>query len=230
MLHFGRVKKLHGARVLRDIANEDCEEWLPESWNKTNKSAAKYGRHLKRAWNIARDVSVVHRHGFVFLISYFEYVVEPILHNAPWEIEYFRPVLDRAYEVLYTEQPKLWGSGCYDYDQKHTMLRPIMEAFGEPLTSTYEHSWVKHRYSVNNIEDSVDFYETLKAKIMVNYQRVLDRPKTEQMQRKLTRLAQLLLKDKMKYLTYLVDTPEKRHQVWAGCVVEAANLQGYRVY
>lgn len=228
MLRFGKVKKIHRARVLRDIANENHEEWLPESWNKTKKSAIKYGMQLNKAWDIARDPSVVHKLGFVFLISYFEYVVEPILHNAPWEIEYFRPVLDRAYEVLYTKQHKLWGSGYYTFDQKHTMIRPIIEAFGERMIPTYEHSWVSHRYSLKEIGKQVDFYEEIEAKARVNHKRVLDRTKD---MTKLTKLARVLLKDRMKYLSpYRIDTPEKCKQIWSECVVEAANLNGYRLY
>lgn len=227
MLHYGKVKKLHRARVLRDIANENHEEWLPESWNKSKKSAMKYGKHLNRVWNIARDPSVVHKHGVIFLISYFEYVMEPILHNAPWEIEYFRTVLDKAYEVLYTKQDK-WGHACYTFDQKHTMIRPIVEAFGESLMSTHEHSWVSHRYSIKAIEKQVDLCERIEKKTRVKYHMVLDRTKD---MGELNELARLLLKDRMKYLSpYRIDTPEKCKQIWCECVVEAANLKGYRLY
>jgi hypothetical protein len=228
MLHFGKVKKLHRARVLRDIANENHEEWLPESWNKSKKSAIKYGKQLNRVWNIARDPSVVHKHGFIFLISYFEYVMEPILHNAPWEIEYFRTVLDKAYEVLYTKQHKLWGHACYTFDQKHTMIRPIIEAFGESLIPTHEHSWVSHRYSLKAIEKQVDLCERIEKKTMVKYQMVLDRTKD---MGELNELARHLLKGRIEYLSpYRIDTPEKCKQIWCECVVEAANLKGYRLY
>jgi hypothetical protein len=157
MFHLGKVRKLDTRRVLRDIANEREDEWLPESWNKTKTSPFKYGQSLRRAWEVNLDPCVVYEYGFVFLISYFQHVVAPILHNEPWEAEYFEPVLNRAYELLYTKVSAGLGRGLYDYDQKHTMIRPIMEAFAEagmfvPMPHPAEYiDWVSDRYSVKDL-------------------------------------------------------------------------------
>jgi len=157
MFHLGKVRKLDTRRVLRDIANEREDEWLPESWNKTKKSPTKYGQSLMKAWEVDVDPHVVYEYGFVFLISYFQHVVEPILHNDPWEAEYFEPVLNRAYEFLYTDVSAGHGRGLYDYDQKHTMIRPIIEAFAEagmfvPMPHPPECiDWVSDRFSIKAI-------------------------------------------------------------------------------
>lgn len=155
MFHLGKARKLDTRRVLRDIANEREDEWLPEPWNKTKKSATKYGQSLRKAWQVEVDPRVVYERGFLFLISYFQHVVAPILHNEPWEVEYFEPVLNRAYEFLYTKVSA--GRGCYDYDQKHTMIRPIMEAFAEagmfvPMPHPSEYiDWVSAKISIKDL-------------------------------------------------------------------------------
>lgn len=155
MFHLGNVRKLDTRRVLRDIANEREDERLPESWNKRRESA--WRKRLRKAWEVDVDPHVVNECGFVFLISYFQHVVAPILHNEPWEAEYFEPVLNRAYDFLYTDVSAGHGRGLYDYDQKHTMIRPIMEAFAEagmfvPMPHPSEYiDWVSDRFSIKAI-------------------------------------------------------------------------------
>ena len=161
MFHLGKVRKLHKGRVLRDIANESQEEWLPESWNKTKKSAMKYGKQIKQAWDLAVDPSIVHKYSIVFLASYFHHIVAPILHNEPWQAEYFEPVLERAYEVLYT---KVFVR--YDYDQKYSMVKPIFEAFAEagmyvPMPHPSKCAWKRGIYSIHRLKEEICFQQTV---------------------------------------------------------------------
>jgi hypothetical protein len=130
MLHFGKVRKLNTTRVLRDIANESRIEWLPECWNKTKKNPTKYGKQLKMAWNLAQNPSIVEKYEIRFLVSYFHHVVSPILHNEPWQAEYFEPVLQRAFEILYTNVFIQFARN-YDYEEKYSMLKPLFEAFAD---------------------------------------------------------------------------------------------------
>jgi len=230
MFHLGKVRKLDTRRVLRDIANERDDEWLPESWNNTKTSPSKYWKNLNRAWNAARDVSVIKNEGFPFLISYFHFVVAPILHNSPWEAEYFMPVLNKAYEFLYTKVEAGWHQGYYDYDQKYTMLQPIIEAFAEsgvytptPHPSDYVHH-VNDWYSFHTIEKMVDFREKYKADIRNRYKRAMNSIENVEDLERVIKLAHARMGCKP------VGKPGVYSHKWAVHVVEAANLLGHRIY
>lgn len=159
MLHFGKVRKLHRGRVLRDIANESQEEWLPESWNKTKKNPTKYGKQLKMAWELAENPYIVDKYGIKFLVSYFHHVVSPILHNEPWQVEYFIPVLDRAIGILYTNVFVPFAMN-YDYEEKYSMLKPLFEAFADagmyvPMPPTVKCAYKISFYSIHGVKERV---------------------------------------------------------------------------